>query len=288
MSDTKIIVITGGTGGIGLQAAIGLAEQGHTIVVTGRSKERGEAGVATIKATSGHEDVHLALGDLSEPEGRGALAEDLLSRFERIDVLLNNAGMLATEFRRTSQGTEIDFAVNVIAPYDLTQRLLPALEAAPGARVINVTGGMPNDRLDPPKLQSEQGFVALPSYSHTKRAMEAMSLVQAEELADKGVHVNVVYPGAASTAMTGAMSSGALPWWMRPFWPVFRAVMQKDDGGKSAAKAARSSIWAATTPELDGVHGRYYDTKCRPATFSKSVQDAANQRQVMEAVRATL
>lgn len=288
MSDTKVIVITGGTGGIGQQAAIGLARQGHTIVVTGRSQERGEAGVAAIKAESGHDDVHLALGDLSEPEGRAALATDLLARFDRIDVLLNNAGMLATEFRRTSQGAEIDFAVNVIAPYDLTQRLLPALEAAGNARVINVTGGMPSDRLDPPKLQQEPSFVALPYYSHTKRAMEAMSLVQAAELAERGVHVNVVYPGAASTAMTGALSPDSLPWWMRPFWPVFRSFMQKDDGGKSAAKAARSSIWAATTPELEGVHGRYYDTKCRPATLNKSVQNAANQQQVMEVVRAAL
>ncbi len=75
---------------------------------------------------------------------------------------------------------------------------------------------------------------------------------------------------------------------MRPFWVAFRAFTHRDDQGKSAAKAARSSIWAATSPDLDGVYGRYYDTKCRPATFHKTVQDAALQARVMEVMRAAM
>ena len=281
--DLKTIVITGGTGGIGMHTAIGLARHPSRprIVVTGRSQARGAKGVEHIKQASGHGDVHLATGDLSRPDMIDTLGAELHERFGTIDVLINNAGMLAPTFTRTAEGIELDFAVNVLAPWRLTHALLPALEQAQAARVINVTGGLPNDALDPARLHTEHGFVALPYYSHTKRAMEAMTLDLSERMVPHGILVNIVYPGAASTAMTGAMSASALPWWMRPFWPMFKLVMQRDDGGKSAAKAARSSIWAALDPALDGVHGRYYDAKCRPAKLHDSVHNATHRAQVI-------
>ncbi|MEM1350235.1 MAG: SDR family NAD(P)-dependent oxidoreductase [Myxococcota bacterium] len=278
---SKTIVVTGGTSGIGMHTAIGLAKQGHTVVVTGRSRERGEAGVAEIERASGSEDVHLALGDLSRRSGIQQLAEDLLERFERIDVLINNAGYLAQSFERSEDGYEMDFAVNVVAPYRLTNALLPALEASSSARVLNVTGGSTMGKLVVDDLQREDVFVPLPTYSMTKRAMEAMTLVHAQELAQRGVYLNVVYPGAASTSMTASMSSKSLPTLLRPAWPLLKWMVQRDDGGKSAANAARSSIWAAGAPEVEGAYGRYWDTKCKPASFTKQVLDPENQRRVM-------
>jgi len=277
---SKTIVVTGGTSGIGMHTAIGLAKKGHTVVVTGRSEERGVAGVREIKRASGSEDVHLALGDLSKLSGIEELAAALLERHETIDVLINNAGYLAQSFERTEDGFEMDFAVNVVAPYKLTNALLPALEAASNARVINVTGGSTMGKLVVGELQREDAFVPLPAYSMTKRAMEALTLVHAQELVERGVFLNVVYPGAASTSMTAAMSSKSLPTLLKPAWPLLKLMIQRDDDGKSAAKAARSSIWAADAPDLDGAYGRYWDTNCKPATFTKQVLDPENQRRV--------
>jgi NAD(P)-dependent dehydrogenase (short-subunit alcohol dehydrogenase family) len=282
----KTIVVTGGTGGIGLQTAIGLARAGAQVVITGRDRQRGEAALEVLRAHAGPADVHLALGDLSRRAEVRRLAEELRSRFPRIDVLINNAGSLATRRITTPDGLELDVAVNVAAPVLLTRALVPALAAAAPARVINVTGGMPFGGLDVDFLRAAKQGPGLAWYSMTKRALEAASLALADELAPRGIHVNVVYPGGASTQMTQAMTPSMLPWFMRPMWPLFRTIMA-DDGGRGAQKAARSSIWAATTAELEGVSGRYFDTECRPAKLHKTIRDPENQRQVLSLIEGS-
>lgn len=288
LDHTLKIVITGGTGGIGFQTAKALARQGHRVLVTGRDRARGEAAVTTLRRDTGNPKIELALGDLMELDSLNALAQDILRQMPRIDVLINNAGHLAQELGHNSLGFERDFAVNVVAPYALTRALLPAMGGPTPSRVLNVTGGLPIGGLDVSDLQAEKGFVPLPSYSNTKRAMEAMSLHEAPGLAKQGVHLNVVYPGTAATEMTGAMTRDSLAWYMKPAWPLMRRVMTEDDGGKSAAKAARSSIWGATSPELDGVYGRYFDARSKVTSLAGSVRDPANQAAVMAEITAKL
>lgn len=285
---TLKIVITGGTGGIGFQTAKALARQGHRLLVTGRNRARGEAAVTTLRRETGNPKIELALGDLMELDSLQALAQDILKQMPRIDVLINNAGHLAQDLGHNSLGFERGFAVNVVAPYALTRALLPAMGGARPSRVLNVTGGLPIGRLDVEDLQAQKGFVPLPSYSNTKRAMEAMSLHEAPQLAERGVHLNVVYPGAAATDMTGAMTRDSLAWYMRPAWPLMQRVMLKEDGGKSAAKAARSTIWAASTPSLDGVFGRYVDTASKATSLAGSVRDPVKQAAVMAEITAKL
>ncbi|MCO4744818.1 MAG: SDR family NAD(P)-dependent oxidoreductase [Proteobacteria bacterium] len=280
----KTIVITGATGGIGLHSAIGLAKTGARVIVTGRNAERGETAVKRIREEAGSDTVELVLGDLSSVAGVDALADELASRLDRIDVLVNNAGLLANERRVSEDGFEMDFAVNVVAPHRLTHRLLPLLEAAKPARVLNLTGGKASGPFDPSDLQAEKSFVALPSYTQTKRAMEALAMHSAPELEAKGVYLTVVYPGRASTAMTQAMGPMSLPWYMRPAFPVFSFLVQRKDGGASAEKASRSTIYAATTPDLEGVSGAYIDTASQRGSLHPTVLDAANQALVVEAV----
>lgn len=280
---TKTIVITGGTSGIGMHTAIGLARQGARVVVTGRDAARGAAGVEQIKRESGSPNVALALGDLSSVAQIKRLAAHLRERYPVIHVLINNAGMLARSRELTSDGAELDFAVNVIAPYTLTMELLPALEAARPSRVVNVTGGLPVGDLDLDNLQAEKGFRGLVTYSHAKRALEAMSLALAEELAPRGVFVNVVFPGPASTNMTQVVKRADLPWWMQMAWPIVRRMLT-NDGGKGAAKASRSSVWAATSTALEGVSGRYFDADSKPARFKRKVTVPANQRQIIQTI----
>ena len=282
--EKKTIVITGGTSGIGLHSAIGLAKKGHRIIVTGRDSERGQSGVDQIKTDSGNDDIHLALADVSKLSEVKRLGEELVSRFSKIDVLVNNAGHLASERILIDEGIEMSFAVNVVSPIVLTEALLPSLENAKPARVINITGGSPKSKLNIDDLDGAKKFSTMSVYNNSKRALEAATLAQARRLQQKGIYVNLVYPGPASTTMTRAMTSKSLPVLMRPLWPIFSRLMQKDDDGESAKKASRSTVWAAGAEELITRSGLYYNTKSKLTSLSSSVRKEINQDAVMKRI----
>lgn len=276
-NERSVVVITGGTGGIGLQSALGVAETGAKLLITGRNRERGVEAVAHIIDETGNDRVELLVGDVSSIEGIDALAHALAERVDHIDVLVNNAGYMGSAPASSDDGLEMHFAVNVLAPWRLTLALLPVLRAAGDARVLNVTGGDKPAAIDPDNLRAEKGFRGLMTYTHSKSTTEAMSVALAEKLEPEGVTVNIVFPGRASTAMTASMSPSALPGWMKLMYPLFRLLF-REDGGKSAKKAARSTIWGVTSAELDGVTGRYFDTnskeqKLHPTAYDSRVQD---------------
>jgi NAD(P)-dependent dehydrogenase (short-subunit alcohol dehydrogenase family) len=275
----KTVLITGGTGGIGKQTALSLAKLGAHVVVTGRDKARGEIAVKQVQQVSGNSNVDLLLGDLSVQAKVRKLADEVKAKYSKLDVLVNNAGLLESKRRTTTDGTEAHFAINVVAPYLLTLELLPLLKASSPSRVINLTGGMPFGKIDLQNLQAEKSFLGLATYSHSKRIMEAMSLEMAKRLNGSGISVIVVYPGSAGTTMTGAMSPAMLPSWMRLFWPVFKFVM-RDDGGKSAAKASRSSVYAASSRELVGESGIYLDTNSKRKNWSADILDDHKRKEI--------
>lgn len=276
----KFAVVTGGTSGIGLQTALSLAGLKWSVVVTGRDVERGEAAAAALRAAGG--EGHFIAGDLGTLSGARKLGDALCARFPRIDVLINNAGAATNALERTSDGLERCFAVNVAATLALTRALLPALEAAQPARVVMLTGGTARGALDAAALNGE-AFDGLNTYSNSKKALEAASLALGVELAPRGVFVNVVYPGQASTNMTQSMTASAFPWFARPFFPLFKWLV-RDDGGKGARKASRSSVFAATSPTLDRVHGKYFSPDCQEQRLHASVYDGENQRRVLALV----
>lgn len=280
----RTIVITGGTGGIGLQSALGLARTGARVVITGRNRERGEAARARI-AEETKSEVELVIGDVSSIAGIDALADELLRRFDRIDVLVNNAGYLGNEHATSADGLEMHFAVNVFAAWRLTHALLPALRASGAARVLNVTGGDDPAAVDVDDLQAEKGFRGLMTYTHSKSVMESMSMALARDLEPHGVTVNVVFPGRASTAMTGSLTTKALPGPMKLMFPLFKLLF-REDGGKSAAKAARSTIWGATTPELEGVTGRYFDTNSKEQKLHPTGYDPVVQARILAVIES--
>lgn len=281
----RTIILTGGTGGIGLQSALGIARTGARVVITGRNAERGEAARQRIVEETGNTATELVIGDVSSKAGIDALAKGLLARVDRLDVLVNNAGYLGNELKHSPDGLEMHFAVNVLAPWRLTHALLPALEAANQARVLNVTGGDKPDAVDPDNLQAEKGFAGLNTYKHSKSVLESMTLALATELEPKGVFVNTVFPGRASTAMTQSLSSKGLPGAMKLMMPLFRLFF-REDGGKSAAKAARSTIWGASSPDLEGVSGRYFDTDCVEQALHPSAMDPQVQTKILALIQS--
>jgi NAD(P)-dependent dehydrogenase (short-subunit alcohol dehydrogenase family) len=272
----KTVIVTGGTGGIGKQTAIALAKLGAHVVITGRDKGRSEQAQRDIQAHAPQGKVDVLLADLSVLAEVKRLADDIQSRYSRLDVLINNVGLLETEKRHTTDGIEAHFAVNVLTPFVLTHLLLPLLQKSTPSQVVNLTGGLPGTKLEIDNLQAEKSFRGLPTYSRSKQAMMAMSVEFAERLKGMGVAVNVAYPGAAATAMTGAMNRQTLPLFMQPFYPVFKQFM-KADNGESAAKAARSSIYLASHPEVQGKTGIYVNTSVKQVPFPAQALDPHNR-----------
>jgi NAD(P)-dependent dehydrogenase (short-subunit alcohol dehydrogenase family) len=272
----KTILITGGTGGIGKQTATGLAKLGAHVIVTGRDKSRGESAVKEIQQASKNKNVDLLLADLSVQTEVRKLADEVKAKYTKLDVLINNAGLLESKRRTTQDGVEAHFAVNVVAPYLLTLELLPLLKTSAPSKVINLTGGMPFGGIDLDNLQAEKSFAGLQTYSHAKRVMEAMSLELSKRLDGSDISVIVAYPGSAGTAMTGAMTPDMVPLALRLVWPIFRYIM-RDDGGKSAARASRSSVYAASTPDLAGETGIYLNTNSKRANWPKDSLKESNR-----------
>lgn len=178
---------------------------------------------------------------------------------------------------KSDDGLEMHFAVNVLAPWRLTHNLLGALKKGTNPRVVNVTGGDKPAAVDVDNLQAEKGFKGLLTYKHSKSILEAMSVALSKKLEPNSITVNVVFPGQATTAMTKSLNADTLPGLMKLFLPCFKLLF-RDDGGKSAAKASQSTIYAATSTNLQGVTGKYYDTnsvltEMHPTCYDTTVQD---------------
>jgi NAD(P)-dependent dehydrogenase (short-subunit alcohol dehydrogenase family) len=287
----RTVVITGGTGGIGLHSAIGIAATGVRVIITGRNQTSGEEARKRIAAEASNERVELVIGDISSLAGVDALAHDLLAiAGGRIDALVNNAAYLGNELEINGDGVEMHFAVNVVAPWRLTRALLPALRAAGSARVLNVSAGdnAPGTPvpIDIDNLCAEKGFKGLMTMAHSKSVMESMSIALAQKLSSDGITVNVVFPGRASTAMTRSLSCAGLPGPMKCCMPCM-ACFFRDDGGKGAAKAARSTIWGCTSPELRGdVSGRYFGQDTKELPHHPRAQDPEVQAAILVAIEA--
>lgn len=278
--DGKVVLITGGTGGIGFATALGLARLGARVIVSGRNRESGEAAVTSLRAQSGSGAIELVLGDLSTRAGVLALAGAVGARADGLDVLINNAGLMASHRELNEDGLEAGFAVNVVAPLLLSHSLLSCLRARTGSRIVTLTGGSHPARFETDNLQGERSFSALTQYSHHKLAMMGVMRALAQRLKG-GPSVNVCYPGQASTRMTQGVRSADLPGAMRLFWPLFR-FMVRDDGGRSAEKASRSSVFLASAPELASVTAQYFDTKSRKTNWPKALDDQAAVDQVVQ------
>lgn len=293
-----VAVVTGGTGGIGYHSARLLAAlPGQPrVMVTGRDRARGEAARDALVAATGNDRVELVIADVSSRAGVDALADDLRARCGGggLNVLVNNVGYLGGAPETNVDGFEMHFHMNVVVARRLTQALLPQLKQAAqnkakaaaggagvvGARVVNVTAGDGPAPVDPDNLQAEKGFKGLMTMTHSKSVMEAMSMAMAKELEPDGVSLNVVFPGRASTEMTRSLTKAHLPGCMCIMLPCMRCFF-RDDGGKGAAKAARSTVFAATDPGLAGVTGKYFTSASQELPLHSTTYDLAIQTRII-------
>ena len=260
--DGKRVLLTGATSGIGLEASVALARQGARVVMVGRDRAKTEAAVATVAARSGAAPEAYLLCDFSSQAQVRALAREVLDRFDRIDVLVNNAGGVNKTRRLTVDGIEATFAVNHLGYFLLTSLLLDRLVKSAPARVVTVASvGHRRGTLDFDDLGFERGYSIMKAYARSKLANVLFAAELARRLAGRGVTSNSLHPGAVATNIW----SGA-PLWAKPiilllFRPFFI----------SAEKGGSYIVRLAASPELEGVTGQYFEEAQRvdPAPLAR-------------------
>ncbi|WP_188132573.1 SDR family NAD(P)-dependent oxidoreductase [Streptomyces boluensis] len=278
----KTVLVTGSTGGIGKETARRLAGLGAGVILVGRDKTRADAAVGDIRHSSGNENVTAITADMSRLRDVHRLAQEASTRTGGVDVLINNAGATRSHRELTEDGIETTFAVNVVAPFCLTHWLMPALTASGTARVINITGGIPRGRVDLNNLQGEKSYVGLSFYNQTKLAQMAMSYCFAQELTAMPVTLNVAYPGHAYTSMNKNLTIGTYPPLARPIVPLLRLAMPVVYGHRALLKATRSSVYLASSPEVQDTSGTYFNSKATPTPWPEAVLDATTRNTIWE------
>jgi NAD(P)-dependent dehydrogenase (short-subunit alcohol dehydrogenase family) len=251
----KHVLITGPTAGIGRSAALALAARGATLTLLCRSPEKGRALAAEVIAAGGVPPTVVTLDMASLASVRQA-AQECLAPGRPVDVLLNNAGVINTRRRTTTDGFEETLAVNHFAPFLLTGLLLPAMLEVPGARIVNVASGahafVRGMGFD--DLHAERGYKTFREYGRSKLANILFTRSLAQRLADYPVTVNSLHPGAVSTSLgtqNDGMISRLIPLLLKPFF-------------RSPQQGAETSIYLCSSDEVAGISGEYF-VDCKPA-----------------------
>jgi NAD(P)-dependent dehydrogenase (short-subunit alcohol dehydrogenase family) len=232
------ILVTGATNGLGKRVAFELAAGGATVLLHGRSRERLEATLEEVRRETGSERLGSYLADFSALDEVRALAGRVLAEQDRLDVLVNNAGVIVGERRESDDGYELTFAVNYLAHFLLTRLLLPLLRDSAPARVVNVaSAGQSPIRFDDVML--ERGYDPMRAYTRSKLAQVMFTFELAERLRGSGVTVNALHPASLMDT--------------RMVRETFGYTMSTVEEG------AKATVRLAVSPELEGITGRYFD-----------------------------
>jgi len=268
----KVCLVTGGTAGIGLVTAEGLARRGATVVLVGRNREKAEATADRIRREVNNPAVEALVADLSAQAEVRRLAGEFLARHGRLDVLVNNAGALFAERRESVDGIEMTFALNHLAYFLLTDLLLETLKASAPARVVNVSSmAHQGTRLDPDAVRARRGLEGgFGAYGQSKLANLLFTYELARRLAGTGVTVNALHPGFVATDFTAG--NGWLGWTFRRMATLFAIPPEA---------GARTTLFLATAPEVAGLTGRYF-IKAKEAASSAATRDVATARRLWE------
>jgi NAD(P)-dependent dehydrogenase (short-subunit alcohol dehydrogenase family) len=252
--DGKVVLVTGATSGLGEAAATGFARLRASVWLVARSRERGEHTRARIAEQTGSDDVHVGICDLSDLRSVRRFAEQCEASPGRVDVLVNNAGVLTEERSLSRDGIELTLATNVVGPFLLTKLLLPLLLRSAPARVINVSsGGMYTQGLHLDDLQSARGrFRGTVAYARSKRIEVVLSELWASQLKGTGVVVNSMHPGWVDTP--GLHDS----------LPGFHRVTQRLL--RTPEQGADTIVWLGSAPQPGQASGAFWFDRARRRT----------------------
>ena len=258
----KTCLVTGANSGIGLETARGLAKQGARVAMVCRNAEKGEAARQDIISSTGNDQVDLLIADLSSLAAVRKLAEEVNSKYDQLHVLIHNAGLMSKQREVSADGFELQFAVHHLATFLLTDLLLDLLKASKPARIVNVASMMHKmGKINFDDLQSEQKFGTYSTYGQSKLAMIHYTYDLAEKLKGTGVTVNALHPGAVATNI-------GFPGWMNLFLA-------------SPEKGARTTLFLATSSDIEGVSGQYFNN-CKVAKTSKNSYDREDGKRLWD------
>jgi NAD(P)-dependent dehydrogenase (short-subunit alcohol dehydrogenase family) len=267
----KRVVITGASRGIGRQTALALGEKGAHLALVVRNRELGTKVAEEVKTLGKGGDVEVFVGDLSSLADVRRVSEEVLEKHDALDVLVNNAGALLMERKLTKDGYEATFATNHLAYFLMTQKLLRALEKAPGARIVNVAseahrrGTMAWD-----DLMGEKRFFGISAYAQSKLANILFTKELAKRLEGKDVTANSLHPGAIASSF--ALNNKGI---VAFAWKLASPFLLDEK------KGARTQIFLASDPTVAKTTGKYFD-KCKERRPSREADDADAAKKLWE------
>jgi NAD(P)-dependent dehydrogenase (short-subunit alcohol dehydrogenase family) len=262
----RVCVVTGANRGIGRATVQGLAELGGTLVLVCRRREDGESVAREIAPLYRQPPTLVVTTDLSSQRSIRAAAEAIRAEHRRVHVLVNNAGVIPKQRETTVDGLEMQFAVNHLAYFLLTNLLLDRLVDGMPSRIVNVSSGAhQGGRLDLGDLQSERRYDPVRVYGRTKLANVLFTYELARRLRGTGVTANCVHPGVVATKLLADYMN----------IPLVGGAIARTFGG-SPEKGAETCMYLAASPEVEGVSGRYFsgqrETRSSPASYDEELQ----------------
>lgn len=265
----KVCIVTGSNSGIGKETALALAGMGATVVMVVRNPEKGKKALEEMVSKTGNKSVSLMICDLSSLVSIRRFVEEFKRRFDRLDVLINNAGAEFAKRQETAEGFEQTLAVDYLAPFLLTHELLDLLKASAPSRIINVTSGLAkNGTVNFDDLQNKKNYKGMLAYSNAKLMLMMFTYELSRRLKGTGVTVNSLLPGFVATNLgknSGSLGSAIMFKLVRP--------MQI-----SASKGAETSVYLASATEVEGISGKCFSKKKEVETCPMSNDQEAQQR----------
>jgi len=264
----KICLVTGSTSGIGKVTARELANRGASVVLVSRSRAKGEATQAEIQQATGNSQVELLVADLSLLEDVHRLVAEFQQTHPYLHLLVNNAGGAYPRRTLTSEGFEATLAVNYLAPFLLTELLLDTLKASAPARIVNVSSAQhANASIEFDNLQGEKKYTNLGNYGQAKLALLLWTYELTRRLEGTGVTVNALHPGVVASNFAAGMSG-----------PAALAVKLLKPFLLTSEQGAQTTLYLATSPQVEGVTGKYFVKSHEKPSSSRSYDQAVGAR----------
>jgi NAD(P)-dependent dehydrogenase (short-subunit alcohol dehydrogenase family) len=272
----KICLITGATSGIGLATAWQLARLDATVVITARNEARGMAAIEKIRQKADGRSAHLLMADFSSLAQVRKLANDFIAQFPALHVLINNAGTITPERELSQDGFEMQFAVNHLAPFLLTNLLLPLIKTSIPARIITVSSMTHAwGSIDFDDLQSERNYDPSDVYADTKLANVLFTTELSRRLAGSEVTANSLHPGVIDTKL----------------YRNYMGIKNKEDTDDSTLEGgATTSVYLASSPEVIGISGKYFSSSREktPSNASTDISTAEHLWRISEQLVASV
>lgn len=268
----KICLITGANTGIGYFTAKELAQKGATVVLACRDEQKARAAAEALKKETANPNIEAMVVDMSSLASVRSFAAQFLAKYPALHVLINNAGLIIGERKVTPEGLEATFATNFAGPFLLTNLLLDRLKESAPSRIVNVSSAAHQlGKLNLDDLQSERSYSKFRVYGTTKLEMNLFSDELARRLAGTKVTSNSLHPGTVGTNF-GQSGGGIYAWLAR----LVRSLLLRPEDG------AKTSVYLASSPEVEGVSGKYFE-RCKPTKTSRASQDANAAKQLWTA-----